>query len=103
MCKATTIINVHNLLHVPSQRRALSQAGLSGNPSQWKGHGNGSTTKLGARLGCKLPLLLPVLQAPYEPRVRLDAGALALDEVESMVVAHLVRVDEVCDHDRRRA
>lgn len=39
---------------------------------------------------------------PDKARVRLNTGPLALDEVESGVVRHVVCVDEVGNDDRRR-
>ena len=39
----------------------------------------------------------------YEPRVRLDTRAFALDKIERGVVGHVVCIDEVCNDDRGRA
>ena len=77
----------------------------------------------GAVAGRGTPLSLPLLEAPEtkegdermelweregsdvpdEARVGLDASAFSLDEVESRVIRHVVRVDEVRDDNCRRA
>ena len=54
-------------------------------------------------VGGRAPLALPVLESADEARVGLDAGTLALDEVEGGVVGHVVGVYEVRDDHCGRA